>query len=171
MREADPDHAGAPRISSSGDPSRPGVGHRVLSGRPPRRNLRGRNRAGLAPDSGQPAIPGARGAGAGQRGSRPALPHHRSRTGFAPVVLPVEQHSGRRVDQPGGPEQAAHVCRLGAAGQAHAGRSEGGRTGDQFRRSVPVPAQSAGDKPRWRLLSQLGRRVAQSFPKRDRAVV
>ena len=35
----------------------------------------------------------------GERRAGPALSDHRSGTGFAPVVLPLEQHPGRRADQ------------------------------------------------------------------------
>ena len=73
--------------------------------------------------AGESAVPRACRAGAGEVRAGTDLPHHRSRAGVAAVVLPLEQHSGRRVDhgrQPGTPQPAA---RARAAGAAHAGRS------------------------------------------------
>ena len=45
---------------------------------------------------------------------RQKLPHQRSGAGLAPVLLPVEQHPGRRVAESGQPEQAARTGRAGA---------------------------------------------------------
>ena len=68
---------------------------------PQGRHVRGRDRAGAAAAAGEPAVPRARRKRAGDRARGPGLSHHRSRTGVAFVVLPVEQHSGRRADHRG----------------------------------------------------------------------
>ena len=71
-------------------------------------HLPGRHRVGAAPHSDQSAVSGARRKRAANVRARPALPHHRSGTGFAPVVPDLEQHPGRRTDRCRQPEQAAY---------------------------------------------------------------
>ena len=102
----------------------------------------------------------------------PAVSHHRSGTGVAPVVLPLEQHPGRRADRRGQPEQAEHMprcwsSRCGACWPIP--RSDA--LVENFGASVAVFAQSAGDLARRRVLSRLGRRAAPELPARDGAVL
>ena len=52
-----------------------------------------------------------------------SLSHQRPGTGFPFVVLPVEQHSGRRTDQRGQPGKAQQPQGARATGAAHARRS------------------------------------------------
>ena len=53
-------------------------------------------RTGARTDAGQPAVPVPHRARSGQHRAGNRISHQRSGTGLAPLVLPVEQHSGRR---------------------------------------------------------------------------
>ena len=71
-----------------------------------------------------------------------AVSRQRPRAGVAAVVLPVEQHSGRRAAGRGDRRQAARAGGARAAGAADAGRRPVAGAGDQLRRAVAAPAQS-----------------------------
>ena len=143
----------------------------LLRGRPPRRHVRGRHRAGASAPAGEPAVSRARRKGTGQSAAGSSLSHQRSGTGFSFVVLPVEQHSRRRADQPGQPGKAEQPDGARATGAAHARRSSIRRLVGNFAAPVAVLAESAGDLAGWRVLSRLGRRAAAEFPARDGTVL
>ena len=105
-------------------------------------------------------------------GGRQELSHQRSRAGLAPVVLPVEQHPGRRADRPRGAGTAARIRRCsssrcgGCCGSASPRRSIANFTGQWL--SVRVAEdQRAGREP----VPGLRRQPARRLPARDRAVL
>ncbi len=83
------------------------------------------------------------GARSGARGPRQRLSCQRSGSGVAAFVFPVEQHSRRRIAERGRAREAEGSGGAGSRSAAHAGRSESGSAGEQFRRAVAVPAQRA----------------------------
>ena len=104
--------------------------------------------------------------GARRRAAGRHLPHQRSRAGVAPVVLPLEQHPGRRAAGRRGARAGSAIrLVLGAAGEADARRSQVGGADDELRRPVAVPARArerADDGP------GLQRQPAAGVPARDR---
>ena len=66
----------------------------LLRNRPARWRIRGRDRTGARAHPRQPKIRSARGKRSRERDSRIGLSRQRSGSGFAPVVLSVEQHTG-----------------------------------------------------------------------------
>ena len=70
-----------------------------------------------------PGVPVPRRARSGRRAPRLGVSRQRSRARLAAVVLPVEQHSGRRAARPGEPEAAQRAGRPRAAGAAAVRRS------------------------------------------------
>jgi mono/diheme cytochrome c family protein len=129
MRAADCSHVGAACVPPSGS----GCGNRpadeVLSAGPRGREFRYGHRAGSGARTGRSAVCVSQGSRARQRDARAGVPHQRSGTGFAVVVLLVEQHSGRPIDRSRGPEQAARAGHCGATGPPPAGRSAVRSTG------------------------------------------
>ena len=130
VRRDDPRHAraaGLPRVRRGRGRGRAA---RLLPRRPrARRELRGRHRAGPPPAAGEPGVP-VPDRGRPGRGVQPAarrlarrLPPRWAGAGVAPVVLPVEQHSGRGVAGRGGAGTAGRSGAARAAGAADAGRS------------------------------------------------
>ncbi len=115
------------------------VADAVLSGDAQRgRELRRRDRGGAAARAG-----GSRVHLSGRKGTRGpcgrrALPRDRPRPRLAPVVLPVEQHPGRRADRPGRAGPAVAARRAREAGPAHAGRQA-----DPRRSSPTSPASGS----------------------------
>ncbi len=69
------------------------------------------------------------------------LPHHRSGTGLASLVFPVEQRARRRTDHARRQGKLHDPAGAGKTGAAHAGRSEIGSARHQFRRRVAAPAE------------------------------
>ena len=113
--DADSLDAGAAGVPASGDRRRRRAPAAVLHRRPGRRRIRSRHSAGARTGAGEPAVPVPHRAGAGERRARHALSRQRSRAGVAPVVLSLEQHSGRRTagrrdrraaEEPGGARAA-----------------------------------------------------------------
>ena len=80
---------------------------------------------GAAGDPGEPALPVPPRGSAGDAARRAELPHHRSRSRVAPVVLPVGRGAGRRAAEGRAARHAARTRRAGRAGQAHARGSAG----------------------------------------------
>ena len=103
------------------------AGHRrpdeVLRAGPQGRRLRGGHPHGAAGDAGEPALPVPPRRSAGDGARRAELPHHRSRSGDAAVVLPLGHGSRRRAAEGRAARHAARPGRAGGAGQAHARRS------------------------------------------------
>ena len=78
---------------------------------------------------------------------RHALPRQRSRAGVAPVVLPLEQHSGRRAARRGHSRRAAAAGRAREAGAPDARRSALVQLRQQFRRAMAPAAESGVGEP------------------------
>ena len=95
------------------------------------------------------------------RAAPAALPHQRSRTRVAALLLPVEQHSRRRAARAGGAGQAEGPGGAGAPGAPHARRSARRRAGRQLRRPVAPPAQRRDDRSRIRILLRSTKRCAR----------
>ena len=118
-------HAGEARVPPSGDRRGHEGADAVLSGRP--------RRGGQFEDGIEAALQRiladrrvhlSRRARAGECGGRQAVPHHRSRAGVAALVLPLEQHSGRRADRRRRGRATARAGGARAAGAADARGSE-----------------------------------------------
>ena len=144
VRAPDSHDAGAARLPAAGvDPGRE-PRHGVLPRGPGGwRRLRDRDPAGLAAHSREPEVRASRRAGSGGRAGRRRLPRHRLRAGVAPVLLPVEQHPGRRAAEPGGERAAPRSARARAAGAPDASRPAVARAGRQFRGPVAAAAEPA----------------------------
>ena len=76
---------------------------------------------------------------------------------FAPVVLPVEQHSGRRAAGAGRGRQAVEPEGVRGTSRAHARGPESGRARRQFRRPVALPAKPRRLRAELRGLSEFRR--------------
>ena len=95
----------------------------------------------------------------------------RPRARVAVVVLPVEQHSGRRAPDAGGAGEAARPRGARDADEAPVGRSALGRVHQEFRRPVAVAAQSREPAARGRRVPGFRRQPAAGLPHRDRALL
>ena len=104
-------------------------------------SVRRRHPGRAAVDSRQPEVRVPERDRSGRRHGRCRASGARRRAGIAAVVLPVEQHPGRRAPLAGGRGPAARTGRLRAAGAADAGRSEGRRAGVELRRPMAAAAQ------------------------------
>ena len=104
--------AGAPRLSRHRSPAREidTLMAFYQQGRA-RRRLRDRHPARAGAHPRRAAVPLPHRGGAGGRRRRRRLSHQRSRAGVAPVVLPVEQHSGRRAARPRRPRAGCAIRR------------------------------------------------------------
>ncbi len=71
-----------------------------------------------------------------------AYRNQRRGVGLAPVVLPVEQHAGRRAARSGRPRRAEPARRARTAGAADAGRRAFAVAGQQLCRAVALSSQS-----------------------------
>ncbi len=118
------------RVPPSGDAGRREDADGVLPGGPQRRrHVRRRHRSGAAAHPGRPEFiyRGERepaGVAAGK-----SVSHQRSRARLAPVVLPLEQHSGRRADRRrrAGPAQGPGGAREAGAADARGSEVAGAR--------------------------------------------
>ena len=104
-------------------------------------------------------------------GARLGVSAQRSRPGVAAVVLPVEQHSGRRAAARRRAGPAAHACGAAAAGPTHARRSEVGGARHQLRRPVALPAQPEEHGAAVHRVRRLRRQPAAGVRARDGAVL
>ena len=131
---------GAPGLPPAGDSRRRRHAHGVLCVGPARRNVRRRHRKSPAPP--------ARGSGVRlstrgrprERAGRRSLSHQRSGAGVQAVVLPLEQHAGRRAPDAGGAGTASRAGDAREAGAADGGRSEVDGADQELRRPVVEPA-------------------------------
>ena len=171
VRTGDPDGPGPPRLSAADDRGRPRRPHAVLRGRARAGDVRGRHRAGVAADAGQPPVPDPGRARAGGRGAGPPLPRRGPGARVPAVVLPLEQHPGRRADRRGHPGRVARPRRARAAGAPHARRSPVGEPRDELRAAVAVPAEPGDDGAGPGGVSGLGRRAARGVRPRDGAAL
>ena len=89
------------------------------------RHVRRRHRHGAAPHPREPEVPAARRARSRRRRTRRGVPPLGSGAGVAAVVLPLEQHSGRRAAQRREQGRAEEAGGAGAAGPPHARGPEG----------------------------------------------
>ena len=87
-----------------------------------------------------------------KRAGRHRLHDQRHRACFAPVVLLVEQHSGRGAAFACGERALEGARGCGGAGQAHACRSEVGCAGQELCRSMAVLAQYRTDRSGFHVL-------------------
>ncbi len=133
--------------------------------------IRNRHPDGPAAHSCQPEVlvPGR--ARPRRRGAGADVPHQRPRARVAPVVLPLEQHSGRPAAPRRGPGHAAHAGGAHAAGAAHAGRREGRSARFQLRGPVALPAQPEEPAAELAGVPRLRRQPASGVPARNRAVL
>ena len=100
VRADDPDDAHAPRVPAQRHDCRRRAAHGVLSRRSRAGRIRRRDRARAPASAREPGVPASRGARSGQRCARRGLLDQRRRARVAPLVLPLEQHSRRRVAEP-----------------------------------------------------------------------
>ena len=98
------------------------------------------------------------------------LPNQRSRAGVATVVLPVEQHPGRRAARRGDSRQAQPSRRAREADAQNARRSALVQPRDQLRRTVAAAAQSRGRHAELAPVSRLRRQRASGVPAGNRAL-
>ena len=171
MRAGDRREPGAPRLPATGDRGGPGRPARLLRRGPGRRRLRGRHRAGGPRAPREPRLPVSGRVGSARRCAGGSLPVERPGAGVAHLVLPLEQHSRRRVAGRRRAEAAAGSRRPGAAGAADAGRSAVGGAGEELRRPVAAPAEHLGRPAVGRALSRLRREPAAGLRAGDRAVL
>ena len=99
------------------------------------------------------------------------LSHQRPGTGVPAVVLPLEQHAGRRAADAGGAGTAARAGDAREAGAADGGRSEVGGADREFRRSVAEPARAGHRRAQSQRLSGFRRQPAAGVSPRGRAPV
>ena len=118
-----PVHADAPGLSAAGDRRGSPKADGVLSGSADGGRLRGGDRNGLERGAGESAVSFPRRTGPRRRCAEHGLSHQRPGTGVAPVVLPLEQHSGRRIARTAERRRAAQARGAGATGAADAGGS------------------------------------------------
>ena len=106
------------------------------------------------------------------RAGGPAVPHHRSRARVAPVVLPLEQHPGRRADQPRAARDGSsnpavleqQVRRMLADPRSDA-------LVDNFAEQLLYLRNLPATSPDGVFYPGLGRRAAAELPARDGAVL
>ena len=89
----------------------------------------------------QPVVPVSRGRRPGRRARRRGASGQRHRAGLAPLLLPVEQHSGSAADEPGHGRAAARAGRAGGPGPPDDCRQARRRAGGQLHRSVAAAAE------------------------------
>ena len=118
-------------------------------GRERGRVVRRRHRGGAAAHPRRSGVHLSRRARARRTGRRQELSHHRPGAGVAPVVLPLEQHSGRRADRRGGAGPAAGAGGARAAGPPHAEGPARRGAGRQLHRPVAGRALAARPPSRW----------------------
>ena len=93
-----------------------------------------------------------------------ALSRHRLRAGVAAVVLPLEQHSGRRAAACRRHGDSVEARRAARAGAAHAGRPAIGRARRELRGTVAAAAQPARHRPEPGDVPRLRRQPAPGVP-------
>ena len=99
VREEDRLDAGAPRVPPPGDRRRSAGAADGVPRCCDERRLRGGHRDGDSQHPDEPEVPVQVREPAAEGRGQHAVSHQRSRPGLAPVVLPVEQHPGRRADR------------------------------------------------------------------------
>ena len=153
VRHEDSVDARATRVPAAADDRRHPDVARVLQERPRRRRFRHRHPGRARAAARQPRFSVSH-RGRSRRREAGGAPYRISgrRAGVAPVVFPLEQHSGRRAARSGDSRQAARRQRARSAGAAHARRSTRARgTGGEFLQPVAAGAQrvavDAGRQP------------------------
>ena len=107
----------------------------------------------------------------GARGAGQAVPRSRPGARLAAVVLPVEQHPGRRAAGRRRGRPAERPGRAGAPGAADGGRPALGNADHQLRRAVAAAPQPGDDGAAGRsVLGRLRRVAAPEHAARDRAL-
>ncbi len=103
--------------------------------------------------------------------ARARVPHQRPRAGVAPVVLPVEQHPGRRAACRRRRRAASRIprCSSGRCGGCWPTRGRGAR--QQLRRAVAVAAEPAERRAQQGPVPRLRRQPAAGAAARDRAAL
>ena len=145
VRETDPVDAGAPRLPAAASPT-------PTSSRCSRSTRRGRRKGSfdagielaLAAHPREPAVPVPRRARSGRRGAGHGVSRQRPRAGVAAVVLPLEQHPGRRAARrwrAAGKLQRPAVLEQQVRRMLADPRAAG--AGQQLRRPVAAAAQPA----------------------------
>ena len=169
MRREDRVDAGTPRLSPPGDRrGSDGLMKFYDAGRA-RWELRARHRAGAARGAGQPEVHLPRRARSRRRDARCAVSRQRPRARVAAVVLPVEQHSGRRAAGCGEPGTAAPARRCSSAQvRRMLADPRAQALVDEFRRPVAARPQPAEHDARQERLSRTstttcGRRSSASW--------
>ena len=136
-----------------------------------RRQLRQRHRIGAAAHPCRSRVRLSRRAGAGQSRCRQELSDQRPRARVASLVLPLEQHPGRRTDRHcrEGTAQGSGGAR--AAGASHAARSEVAGACGQLHRAVAGCARAEDRRAGRESVPRLRRQPAQRVPARSRTVL
>ena len=109
--------------------------------------------------------------GPARRRAALGLPHPRHPARLPPVVLPLEQHPGRRAARPGRARRAEQARGARTTGPPHAGRPAVAEPGDQLRGPVAAPAQPGFDHPGPAPVPRLRRQPAAGLPPGDGAPV
>ena len=131
------DDARASRLSAAGAPTDVGDAARLLPGRPrARASFEAGIQLALERLLVQPRIPVPHRARSSRRRPGDRLPAQRPRAGVAAVVLPLEQHPGRRAARSGRARAAEGSGGARAAGAADAGRSAVDGARRELRRAV-----------------------------------
>ena len=136
-----------------------------------RQGLRRRDRDGAATHPREPGVRVPLRARRAERQARRSASAHRRRARVAAVVLPVEQHPGRRAAVARGRQPAARAGRAAQAGAPHARRPALARADRELRGAVALSAQPRGQGRRRRAVPGLRRQPAPSLPHRDRDAV
>ena len=156
VREAHPLDAGASRLPAAGHRRRSEHPARFLQGGPRRWRFRPGHPARAAPHpvgAGVPVSSRARRPSTPLRAGLPAGPRDTvqtrpDRSRIAAVVLPLEQHPGRRAARPGGAWDADRSGGARAPGQADAARCAFAGTRGQLRQPVAEARAPRGHRPR-----------------------